>query len=112
MNPPLRAPAFDDFDFDTLTVSPALPWFRGAIVILVGCTLAAMLGLSELSLPSRQQSVQALAGVNCLDCVDDAIGPAKCSCQSKSRLCTGDELFLLPIAVALLATCRGRRIAF
>jgi hypothetical protein len=74
MNPQLRAPSFNDFDFDTITVSQALPWLRGAIVILVGCTIAAMPGLSGLSLASRQQSVQALDGV---DCLDYAIWPAK-----------------------------------
>ncbi len=52
MNPPLRAPSFADFDFDTLTLGECWPWFRGAIVILVGCTIAAMPGLSGLSLSS------------------------------------------------------------
>jgi hypothetical protein len=28
MNPQLRAASFDDFDFDTITVSQALPWFH------------------------------------------------------------------------------------
>jgi hypothetical protein len=49
MNPQLCAPAFDDFDFDTLTLAECWPWIKGAIVILVGCTIAAVLGLFGLS---------------------------------------------------------------
>jgi len=55
MYPPLRAPSFDDFDFNTLTLGECWPWFRGAIVILAGCTIAAVLGLSGMSLASKRQ---------------------------------------------------------
>jgi hypothetical protein len=49
------------FDFDTLTVSQALPWFRGAIVILVGCTIAAVLGLFGLPLASPPRTPRIFA---------------------------------------------------
>jgi len=52
MNPKPLAPSFDDFDFNTLTLVESWPWFHNASVILVGCTIAAMPGLSGLSLSS------------------------------------------------------------
>jgi len=36
-------------DIDTITVGQALPWFVGAIKILVGCTIAGMLWYFGLS---------------------------------------------------------------
>ena len=53
------------FDFDTLTVSQALPWFRGALAILVGCSIAAMLGMFGLSMAGKQQQEgNAIEGVD------------------------------------------------
>jgi hypothetical protein len=49
----MRAPSFDDLD--TLTLAECWPWFRGAIMILAGCTIAAVPGLSGLSLASKRQ---------------------------------------------------------
>jgi hypothetical protein len=59
MNPQLRAPSFGDFD--PPTVLRALPWIKGAIVILVGCTIAAMPGLSGLSLASPPRTPRIFA---------------------------------------------------
>lgn len=53
------------FEFDNLTVSQALPWFRGAMVILIGCSIAAMLGLFGLSMASKgKQAGKELKGVD------------------------------------------------
>ena len=53
------------FDFDNLTVSEALPCLRGAFVILVGCSIAAMLGLFGLSMASKgKQTSEDFKGVN------------------------------------------------
>jgi hypothetical protein len=56
MNPPLLAPSFDDCDFNTITVSQALAW-----LILVGCTIAAGLGLFGLSLASPPRTPRIFA---------------------------------------------------
>ena len=58
MNAQLRTPAFD---FNTLTLAEWWPWFRGAIMILVGCTIAAMPGLFGLSLASRPRTPRIFA---------------------------------------------------
>ncbi len=53
------------FDFDNLTLAEALPWFGGALAILVGCCIAAMLNLFGLSMAGNgQQAGNAIGGVN------------------------------------------------
>jgi hypothetical protein len=61
MNPKPRAPSFDDFDFNTLTLAECWPWIKGAIVILVGCTIAAVLGLFGLSFANLSRTPRCFA---------------------------------------------------
>ena len=52
------------FDFDNITVSEALPWFRGAFVILVGCSIAGFMALFGLSMTNkRRQPTKVIEGV-------------------------------------------------
>jgi hypothetical protein len=39
---PIPCPRYSDFNYDTLTFSEALPWFKGALMIVVGCTVAGL----------------------------------------------------------------------
>ena len=39
---PIPSPKYSDFNYDTLTFSEALPWFKGALMIVVGCTVAGL----------------------------------------------------------------------
>lgn len=41
----MNQPPSLDFDFDTLTVTQALPWFKGVAMILFGCLFAGLAGL-------------------------------------------------------------------
>ncbi len=38
----IHTPRFRDFDYDTLTLGQAWPWFKGAFLIFFGCWLAGM----------------------------------------------------------------------
>ena len=42
-------PPVTDFDYDTITVSEAFPWFKGVAMLLVGCTIAGFAALFDLS---------------------------------------------------------------
>ncbi len=50
MNPQLRAPSFDDFDFDTLPLAECWPWLKGAFIVVVGSIVAGFAGLFDFSL--------------------------------------------------------------
>ena len=39
---PISCPKYSDFNYDTLTFSEALPWFKGALMSVVGCTVAGL----------------------------------------------------------------------
>ena len=39
-----------DFDFDTMTLAQALPWFKGVAMILIGGMAAGLIGLFGVSL--------------------------------------------------------------
>lgn len=41
----MNQPPSLQFDFDTLTVAQALPWFKGVAMILFGCLFAGLAGL-------------------------------------------------------------------
>jgi hypothetical protein len=41
---PMNEPPSLHFDFDTLTLAQALPWFQGVAMILFGCLFAAFAG--------------------------------------------------------------------
>jgi hypothetical protein len=42
---PMNEPPSLRFDYDTLTLAQALPWFQGVAMIVFGCLLAGFAGL-------------------------------------------------------------------
>jgi len=56
----IQSPTITGFDYDTLTLSQALPWFKGSLLILAGCVLAGMLSLVGLSLGSSKATSECL----------------------------------------------------
>ncbi len=70
MNPRPRAPSFDDFDFDTLTLGECWPWIKGAFIVVVGSMVAGFVGMFPRSWSPGWSLPSWMAGVDGLDRVD------------------------------------------
>ena len=62
MNPQLRTPTFDDFDFNTLTLGECWPWLKGAFIVVVGSFVAGVAGLVDFSLEPAWAKPGTLSG--------------------------------------------------